>query len=308
MTNIVFAGTPEFSVPSLITLKDLGFDPSLVITQPDRRSGRGNKLKKSPVKIAAEKMQIPVSQPNSVNESDYLEYLNNLDIEIIVVAAYGMIFSEELLAIPKFGCVNVHASLLPAWRGASPIQAAILNGDKDTGITLMKMTKGLDSGPIYSQHKIKLTQTESTDFLMKRLGRLGGEAIKEDFESILSQSLQPTPQKNKEASYSRKIEKKDAQLNWTKTSEILAREVRAFNSNPGSYFIFEDELIKCWHAISKDSVNLPGKVISSDKNGIEVGCGSGSLVMLELQRPGKNKITAGEFSSQVNINNKQLLS
>ena len=142
MANIIFAGTPEFSVPSLMALTEIGFNPSLVITQPDRRAGRGKKIKKSPVKIAAEKLQIPISQPVSINDSEYLEYLNQLDIEIIVVAAYGMIFSEELLAIPKLGCINIHASLLPSWRGASPVQATIMNGDKETGITLMKMKIG----------------------------------------------------------------------------------------------------------------------------------------------------------------------
>ena len=308
MANIIFAGTPEFSVPSLMALTEIGFNPSLVITQPDRRAGRGKKIKKSPVKIAAEKLQIPISQPVSINESEYLEYLNQLDIEIIVVAAFGMIFSEELLAIPKLGCINIHASLLPSWRGASPVQATIMNGDKETGITLMKMSKGLDCGPIYSQHRMKLTQTESGDFLMERLGNLGGTAIRNDFKSILEQNLKAEPQINSKASYSGKIEKKDAKLDWSKSSELLAREVRAFNSNPGAYFMYKNEAIKCWHAIPKDTDSLPGKVISSDKSGIEIGCGSGSLVMLELQRPGKKRITAGEFAAQVDLNNKELLS
>ena len=308
MANIIFAGTPEFSVPSLMALTEIGFNPSLVITQPDRRAGRGKKIKKSPVKIAAEQLQIPISQPVSINESEYLEYLNQLDIEIIVVAAYGMIFSKELLAIPKLGCINIHASLLPSWRGASPVQATIMNGDKETGITLMKMTKGLDCGPIYSQHKMKLTQTESGDVLMEMLGNLGAKAIKNDFKSILKQNLKAEPQINSKASYSGKINKKDAKLDWSKSSEILAREVRAFNSNPGAYFMYKNEAIKCWHAIPKDTDSLPGKVISSDKSGIEIGCGSGSLVMLELQRPGKRRITAGEFAAQVDLNNKELLS
>lgn len=308
MANIIFAGTPEFSVPSLMALTEIGLNPSLVITQPDRRAGRGKKIKKSPVKIAAEKLQIPISQPVSINESEYLEYLNQLDIEIIVVAAYGMIFSEELLAIPRLGCINIHASLLPSWRGASPIQATIMNGDKETGITLMKMTKGLDCGPIYSQHKMKLTQTESGDVLMKMLGNLGAKAIRNDFKSILNQDLIAESQINSKVSYSGKIDKKDAKLDWSKSSDTLAREVRAFNSNPGSYFMYKNEAIKCWHAIPKDTDSLPGKVISSDKNGIEIGCGSGSLVMLELQRPGKRRITAGEFAAQVDMNNKELLS
>ena len=308
MANIIFAGTPEFSVPSLMALTEIGFNPSLVITQPDRRAGRGKKIKKSPVKIAAEKLQIPISQPVSINESEYLEYLNQLDIEIIVVAAYGMIFSEDLLAIPKLGCINIHASLLPSWRGASPVQATIMNGEKETGITLMKMTKGLDCGPIYSQHKMKLTQTESGDVLMEMLGNLGAKAIRNDFKSILKQNLKAESQINSKASYSGKIDKKDAKLDWSKSSEILAREVRAFNSNPGAYFMYKNEAIKCWHAIPKDTDSLPGKVISSDKNGIEIGCGSGSLVMLELQRPGKRRITAGEFAAQEDLNNKELLS
>tara|TARA_B100001540_G_scaffold5324_1_gene4712 strand:- start:144 stop:611 length:468 start_codon:yes stop_codon:yes gene_type:complete len=155
---------------------------------------------------------------------------------------------------------------------------------------------------------MKLTQTESGDFLMERLGNLGGTAIRNDFKSILKQNLKAEPQINSKASYSGKIEKKDAKLDWSKSSEILVREVRAYNSNPGAYFMYKNEAIKCWHAIPKDTDSLPGKVISSDKSGIEIGCGSGSLVMLELQRPGKRRITAGEFAAQVDLNNKELLS
>ena len=307
MFRIIFAGTPEFAVPSLNALVQIGLKPSHVITQPDRKSGRGKKISTSAVKLFSEVHEIPVLQPKSIMDTKFLNIIKEINPDMIIVVAYGMIFHEELLKIPKLGCINIHASLLPRWRGASPIQSCIINGDLETGVTIMKMEKGLDNGPIYSQHKIKLHQTETADHLSKKLADLGAEAIKSDLESILLGKIKFTSQDENKACYSEKIKKSHALMDWKNSSKNLARHVRAFNSTPGAYFMYGDEAIKCWKAEAKNSNAKPGHIISADKRGIEVACGEGSLVILELQRPGKNKISAGEFCAQVHSSNKSLL-
>ena len=308
MFRIIFAGTPEFAVPSLNALVQIGLKPSHVITQPDRKSGRGKKISTSAVKLFSEEHEIPVLQPTSIMDTKFLNIIKKINPDMIIVVAYGMIFHEELLKIPKLGCINIHASLLPRWRGASPIQSCIINGDLETGVTIMKMEKGLDNGPIYSQHKIKLHQTETADHLSKKLADLGAEAIKSNLESILLGNIKFKSQNEKKACYADKIKKSNALMDWKNSSKNLERHVRAFNSIPGAYFMYGDEAIKCWKAEAKNSNAKPGHIISADKRGIEVACGEGSLVILELQRPGKNKISAGEFCAQVHSSNKSLLS
>ncbi|HJL93060.1 MAG TPA: methionyl-tRNA formyltransferase [Woeseiaceae bacterium] len=304
--NIIFAGTPEFSVPSLSALIDLGLRPSIVMTQPDRKAGRGNKLRESPVKIFAKNQGIPVWQPHSLIDSEFVAKLMKTNVDVIVVAAYGMIFPEEVLEIPNFGCINIHASLLPRWRGASPIQSTILHGDLETGVSLMRMQKELDNGPVYSQHKLQLTQLETADQLIKDLANIGAKVLKTDIDPILQGNIKPIVQDEIKATYTKKIIKRDALLDWSNSANHLSRQVRAYNSNPGAYFQFEEEMIKCWTAFSSQSDVLPGRVISACEKGIEIGCGKGSLVILELQRPGKNRITAGEFSRQIDIQGVQL--
>jgi methionyl-tRNA formyltransferase len=308
MFRIIFAGTPEFAVPSLNALVQIGLKPSHVITQPDRKSGRGKKISTSAVKLFSEEHEIPVLQPTSIMDTKFLNIIKKINPDMIIVVAYGMIFHEELLKIPKLGCINIHASLLPRWRGASPIQSCIINGDLETGVTIMKMEKGLDNGPIYSQHKIKLHQTETADHLSKKLAYLGAEAIKSNLESILLGNIKFKSQNENKACYADKIKKSNALMDWKNSSKNLERHVRAFNSIPGAYFMYGDEAIKCWKAEAKNSNAKPGHIISADKRGIEVACGEGSLVILELQRPGKNKISAGEFCAQVHSSNKSLLS
>jgi len=307
MFRIIFAGTPEFAVPSLNALVQIGLKPSHVITQPDRKSGRGKKISTSAVKLFSEVHEIPVLQPKSIMDTKFLNIIKEINPDMIIVVAYGMIFHEELLKIPKLGCINIHASLLPRWRGASPIQSCIINGDLETGVTIMKMEKGLDNGPIYSQHKIKLHQIETADHLSKKLADLGAEAIKSNLESILLGNIKFKSQNEKQACYADKIKKSNALMDWKNSSKNLERHVRAFNSIPGAYFMYGDEAIKCWKAEAKNSNAKPGHIISADKRGIEVACGEGSLVILELQRPGKNKISAGEFCAQVHSSNKSLL-
>ena len=300
--RVLFAGTPAFSVPSLNALIEMGLDPKAVITQPDRRAGRGKILKKSPIKIFAEDHAIPVWQPTSMSDSSLLHEIKSIKPDLIVVAAYGMLLPKIILGIPKYGCLNVHASLLPKWRGASPIQSAILYGDTYTGISLMKMEEGLDSGPVFSQHQLKIAPYETADELNNRLAELGAHALQENLSSILSGDISSDKQDTKTVTFAKKIKKADARIDWQQSADYIVRHIRAYNSYPGAYFCLGDECIKCWMAVSSNHQSqIPGKIIKITKSGIEVACGQGSLIMEVVQRPGKNKVTAIEFSRQVDF-------
>ena len=306
--RVIFAGTPEFSVPSLNALLDIGITPKAVITQPDRRAGRGKQLSKSPIKIFAEEHYIPVWQPSSLSNDQIVRDLKFIKPDVIVVAAYGMLFPKEVLNIPKFGCLNVHASLLPRWRGASPIQASILHGDKVTGVSLMRMEIGLDTGPIYTQHKIDIGQSEIADKLNMSLGELGGLALKADFQAILNGVIQSHDQNQDGVTLTKKIKKADARIDWNQSADYLSRHVRAYNSSPGAYFNLENEMIKCWSAEYTNKISaISGRVIEAGASGIKVSCGHGTLIMKILQRPGRNKVTAAEFSRQIDLKDLQLI-
>ena len=304
--RVVFAGTPAFSIPSLNALIGMDLKPMAVITQPDRRSGRGKVLTKSPIKKFAENHAIPVWQPITMSDSGILEKIRSIEPDLLVVAAYGMLLPRVILDIPKYGCLNVHASLLPKWRGASPIQSAILYGDTYTGVSLMKMEEGLDSGPVFSQHQLKIKPCETADELDNRLAELGAYALNEDLLSILNGNLSLDDQDTKCISVAKKIKKSDARIDWKHSSDYIARHIRAYNSYPGAHFCLDDEFIKCWLAESLDhNSQVPGKVTNVTKSGIEVACGQGTLRIKIVQRPGKNKVSAIEFSRQVDIENLQ---
>jgi methionyl-tRNA formyltransferase len=305
--RLIFAGTPHFSLPSLVALLELDISPIAVITQPDRRAGRGKQLTKSPVKVFAEEQNLEVWQPLSLSDSQFIKNIKSIKPDIVVVAAYGSIFPEKILNLPKFGCVNVHASLLPRWRGASPIQSAILHGDNETGISLMKMEIGLDTGPIFTQHKIDIERTETADKLNMRLAKLGGMALKSDFESILNGHIPSNEQDQHGMILTKKVKKSDAKINWNQPADYISRHIRAYNSSPGAYFNLENEMIKCWSAdyTNKES-GESGKVIHAGESGIEVACLQGTLIIKILQRPGRNKVTAAEFCRQINLKNLQL--
>ena len=305
--RLIFAGTPEFSLPSLKALLDLDISPIAVITQPDRRAGRGKQLTQSPVKIFAEEHNVKVWQPLSLSDPQFIKNIKSIKPDIIVVAAYGAIFPEIILNLPIFGCLNVHASLLPRWRGASPIQSAILHGDNETGVSLMKMDIGLDTGPIFTQHHIAIGENETADVLNMRLADLGGKALKSDLQFILSGLIQSNDQDKDGMILTKKIKKSDAKINWDQPSDYIVRHIRAYNSSPGAYFNLENEMIKCWSAdyTRKESSEV-GKVIEVGEAGIEVSCGQGTLIIKKLQRPGRNKVTAAEFCRQINLKNLQL--
>jgi len=305
--RILFAGTPNFALASLRALCDSGVTPLAVFTQPDRPAGRGRKLKASPVKEFALSKEIAVRQPESLKDTDVVKEISELQADLMIVAAYGLILPQAILDLPKHGCLNVHASLLPRWRGAAPIQAAILAGDEETGISLMQMTAGLDSGPVFAQQSVQIGETESAGELLDRLALLGGEMLCEQLPDILDGKLEAEPQDENSVTYAGKIRKSDAAMNWRKSATELLREVRAYKPVPGAFFDLDGEQIKCWSAeIADGQSGTVGTVISAGRDGIDVACGEGVLRMLELQRPGRGRISAGEFTDQTSIMGRRL--
>jgi methionyl-tRNA formyltransferase len=305
--RILFAGTPGFALASLRVLYDSGIIPLAIFTQPDRPAGRGRKVKASSVKEFALRENIMVYQPESLKDTDVINAISDLQADLMIVAAYGSILPQVILDLPKHGCLNVHASLLPRWRGAAPIQAAILAGDKETGVSLMQMVAGLDRGPVFVKQTVRIGEMETAGELHDRLALLGGELLCEHLSDILDGKIQPEPQDEGSASYAGKIRKNDTAMKWDKTAIELQQEVRAYNPVPGAFFDFDGEQVKCWSAQNDVGQSAAvGTVLSAGRGGINVACGNGTLRMLELQRPGRRRISAGEFADQMSIRGKQL--
>lgn len=304
--RIVFAGTPEFARVSLKSLVDAAIVPLAVLTQPDRRAGRGRTIKASPVKRYALEHGIPVWQPATLKDSDVVSGLAELEPDAIVVAAYGLIFPSRVLELPALGCINVHASLLPRWRGAAPVQAAILAGDADTGISLMQMEAGLDSGPVLVQEALAIGERETAGELQDRLAVLGGQLLLRHFAAILERRHPPVAQDERNITYANKIQKEDAGLDWRLPALQLMRKVRAYNPVPGASFEVDGERVKCWMAAVVDAAAPPGTIVAAGRGGIDVACGDGALRLLELQRPGRGKVSAFEFESQLSLSGRRL--
>lgn len=295
--RLAFMGTPSFAVPALAALLEAGHDIAAVYTQPPRPAGRGQKDKPSPVQEFAEAQGLNVRAPQNFKQHQDQQAFSQLNLDVAVVVAYGLILPPAILAAPRYGCINIHASLLPRWRGAAPIHAALLAGDKETGITIMKMDEGLDTGPMLSQHKIAIAADETMGDLHDRLAKVGAEAI---VSTLSTQStgemsrLQPMPQPHMGVAYARKITKNDARLVWSQPAETLARQVRAFAPAPGAFFEFRGERIKVLRAevIAGAAPTAPGTIL--DEN-LGVSCGSDGLRLLELQRAGRQSLLAREF-------------
>ncbi|MCK5326307.1 MAG: methionyl-tRNA formyltransferase [Woeseiaceae bacterium] len=309
MTNlrVLFAGTPEFALASLTALVDAGIKPVAVMTQPDRPAGRGKRLSASPVKRFALEQDIDVLQPETLRDADVVVELAALSPDIVIVAAYGLILPQDVLDIPQHGCLNVHASLLPRWRGAAPIQAAILNGDTETGVSLMSMTAGLDCGPVYATQALAIGNDETAGELHDRLAGLGAELLLRNLAAIVNGDLEAVAQDDSQGSYAAKIGKQDAVLDWHRSAQELKRLVRAYNPVPGAWFDLDGQRIKCWQVSMLDDVDdEAGKVVSSGRRGIIVACGDGGLILESLQRPGKRPVTGAEFSAAVNLADRTL--
>ncbi|HEY0843991.1 MAG TPA: methionyl-tRNA formyltransferase [Noviherbaspirillum sp.] len=304
--KIIFAGTPEFAAVALKSLHDAGFEIPLVLTQPDRPAGRGMQLQASPVKQLALLHGIPVAQPVSLRlDGKYPEVareahdlLQATPHDVMVVAAYGLILPRSVLDIPKKGCINIHASLLPRWRGAAPIHRAIEAGDAETGVTIMQMEEGLDTGPMLTMERIPIAPTDTTGSLHDKLAELGGRMIVDALRKLEQGSLAATPQPEEGITYAAKIAKEEAALDFTLPADVLDRRIRAFNPFPGAMATFNDVPVKFWKAeiVAQDWNAEPGKVLAaSAQDGVLIACGQGLLRVRELQKPGGKRLSAGEF-------------
>ncbi len=305
--RVVFAGTPEFARVGLERLHAAGFEIPLVLTQPDRPAGRGMKLQPSPVKQFALAHGIAVAQPHSLRlEGKYPEdaaaaraALQSARPDVMVVAAYGLILPQWVLDLPRLGCLNIHASLLPRWRGAAPIHRAIEAGDAETGVTIMQMDAGLDTGAMLRVERIPITAEDTTGSLHDRLAELGGRLIVETLQLAARGGLQAVPQPQAGVTYAHKIEKHEAVIDWTQPALQIARRVRAFNPFPGASSSVQGEVIKCWRCEvlpqAPGPAAIPGTVLAADDAGVVVQCGSGALRLSELQRAGGKRLPAHEF-------------
>ncbi|MEQ6291058.1 methionyl-tRNA formyltransferase [Vogesella sp. GCM10023246] len=293
--KLIFAGTPVFAAKALEALLAAGHDIALVLTQPDRPAGRGMKLKPSPVKELALQHGLRVEQPLMLKTPEAQALVAEVGAEVMVVAAYGLLLPKAVLEMPARGCLNIHASLLPRWRGAAPIQRAILTGDADTGITIMQMDVGLDTGDMLSIHTLPITADDTAATLHDKLAGLGAEAI----VGTLAQLDACVPEKQPEAgvTYAAKLSKEEARVDWTQSAVDIARAIRAYNPAPGAHTLLAGEALKLWFAEAIDGHGAPGEVLRADADGVVVGSGHGLVRITELQAAGGKRLAAREFAA-----------
>ena len=295
--NIIFAGTPDFAARHLQALIDSHHNVIAVYTQPDRPAGRGKKLTASPVKELALAHNIPVYQPGSLRKEPAQQELAALNADIMVVVAYGLILPKVVLDTPRLGCINVHGSILPRWRGAAPIQRALWAGDKETGVTIMQMDIGLDTGDMLLKTYLPIEDDDTSASLYEKLAQQGPDALLQALEGLANGTLAAEKQDEALANYAEKLSKEEARLDWTKSATQLWQEVRAFNPWPVSYFEHQGNTIKVWQTqVSTTSSNAaPGTIISASKKGIEVATGDGVLTLLSMQLPGKKPLSVADI-------------
>jgi methionyl-tRNA formyltransferase len=291
--KVGFGGTPEFARAALQAIVEAGFEVPLVLTQPDRPSGRGQKLQASPVKQYALDCGIPVHQPERLRDPATHQPIIAVAPDVMVIAAYGLILPQAVLDIPRLGCLNIHASLLPRWRGAAPIQRAIEAGDRETGVTIMRMEAGLDTGPMLLKESLPITADDTAATLHDRLAALGARLIVDALRRL--EELRPEIQPAEGVTYANKIDKAEAQLDFRRPAEELARRVRAFDPFPGAAATLDDTPVKLWRATAERGSGNPGAVLAADGSGIVVACGEGALRITELQKPGGKRLGAADF-------------
>lgn len=293
--KIIFAGTPEFAAVALKALIEAGHEIVLTLTQPDRPSGRGMKLTPSPVKVMAEQHGIPVWQPERLRTPEQQAPVAAAQADVMVVVAYGLILPQAVLDLPKLGCLNIPASLLPRWRGAAPIQRAILAGDAETGVTIMQMDAGLDTGDMLSVHAIPIAPDDNAASLHDKLADQGAQAIVATLTDL--PALQARRQKQSETgiSYAEKLKKEEAAIDWNLPAAQLDRMIRAFNPFPSAQTTLQGAALKLWRASVTDNGGAPGEILSADKTGIVVACGDGALRITELQKAGGKRMDAAAF-------------
>ena len=295
--KIIFAGTPDFAAAHLQALIDSPQHSVIAVyTQPDRPAGRGKKLKASAVKLLAEANSLPVFQPQSLKDPEQQQILADLQADIMVVVAYGLILPQAVLDTPKLGCINVHGSILPRWRGAAPIQRAIEAGDEETGVTIMQMDAGLDTGAMLCISRCPIESTDSSATMYKKLEKLGAPALLSTLNKLQDNKALAVVQDDGQSCYAAKIDKSEALIDWSKPAAVLDRQIRAFNPFPAAYTTLGDLRIKVWQAeLGPASTQAAGQIISADNSGILVSCGEQSLLLTVIQLPGKSRMPVSEI-------------
>ena len=295
--RVVFMGTPDFAVQSLNALVTAGHEVAAVITQPDRPKGRGKQLAFPAVKTRALELGLPVHQPDCVKDGAFLELLAGYEPEVIVVVAYGRILPQAVLELPPYGCINVHGSLLPAYRGAAPIQRAVLDGCRESGVTIMQMELGMDTGDMLLQGSMPITEDDTSGTMFEKLAVLGGELLVQVLEQLPAGGIRPQKQEESKATYAARILKEDEMIDWTQPAERLHCQIRGLAPAPGAYTLWNGQRLKLWKSrvVQRDGGHQPGTVVEIGKDGILVQTGAGCLELLELQPAGKKAMAAKAF-------------
>lgn len=304
--KIIFAGTPDFAVPPLQALLDSDHEVIAVYTQPDRPAGRGRKLKAGPVKELAQQHDIPVHQPRTLRTAEAQEELQALGADLMVVVAYGLLLPQEVLDAPRLGCINIHGSVLPRWRGAAPIQRAILEGDEESGVTIMQMDIGLDTGDMLLIKRCPIDAQDTAQDLHDRLSVIGAEALIEALPGIEDGSIERVVQDDAQANYAHKLDKGEAQIDWQKPAQELQRQVLGLNAWPVAQTQLNGQPLRIWRAAAIDGQAEAGRVVHCSRDGIDVGTGDGLLRISELQRAGKKRMAAADFLNAGSIENELL--
>ena len=297
--KVVFMGTPKFSLPTLEAIVKSSYKISCIYTQVPKKSQRGQKLNISPIQKYAESLKLTIRNPVNLNSEEEFEFFKKLNPDIVVVVAYGQLISEKLLNIPKKGFINIHASLLPKWRGAAPIQRSIMNLDTETGISLMQIIEKLDSGPIIEQFKVKITKTTTSGEISDYLSKTGSENIINTLDKIFNEKSKFIEQDHKLATYAKKIKKSEAKINWKESAEKIIAKINGLNPTPGAWFMFKDTRYKIWKAKICEKNGIPGKILNSN---FIIGCGKKSLEIIEIQKEGKNKLQLKNFLTGLRFN------
>ena len=297
--KVIFAGTPDFAAAALKAIAAAGFEIPLVLTQPDRPKGRGMQLAPSPVKQAALELGLRVAQPEKLrNNAEALQMLKEVEADVMVVAAYGLILPQDVLDTPRHGCLNIHASLLPRWRGAAPIQRAIEVGDAETGVCIMQMDIGLDTGDVVSEHRYTIQPTDTANEVHDALMNLGAAAIVADLQQLKAESrLKSVKQPEEGVTYAQKLSKEEARIDWNESAAVIERKIRAFNPVPAAWVEYQGKPMKIWRAEVVAQQGRAGEVLSCSADGLVVACGENALKITELQPSGSKRMPIAAFAT-----------
>ena len=297
--KVIFAGTPDFAAAALKAIAAAGFEIPLVLTQPDRPKGRGMQLAPSPVKQAALELGLRVAQPEKLrNNAEALQMLKEVEADVMVVAAYGLILPQDVLDTPKHGCLNIHASLLPRWRGAAPIQRAIEAGDAETGVCIMQMDIGLDTGGVVSEHRYAIQPTDTANEVHDALMNLGAAAIVANLQQLKTEGrLKSVKQPEEGVTYAQKLSKEEARIDWNESAAVIERKIRAFNPVPAAWVEYQGKPMKIWRAEVVAKQGRAGEVLSCSSDGLVVACGENALKITELQPSGSKRMPIAAFAA-----------